>query len=57
MFHSVLVALHIPAFEADSVNVSEKGSVLVIFFLCSDWFLGNTDVCFGVGFINTVGLL
>lgn len=40
--------------QHSSVAVSKNDSVLVIFFLYSDWFLGNSDVCFGVGFMNHI---
>lgn len=37
-----------------AASVSKNDSVLVIFSLCSDWFLGNSDVCFDVGFMNQI---
>lgn len=35
-------------------SFSKNESVLVIFSLCSDWFLGNSVVCFGVGMISWI---
>lgn len=60
MLLSVLGAVHCPASEAGDVNLSagqlhpflRRILVLVTFCLCSDWFLGNSDVCFGVGFMH-----